>query len=353
MAKSTFSGVAIKGIAGAVPRDKVNNLHDHTFCTEEERKNIIALTGVREYRIAPADLCASDLCEAAAANLLEGLKVDAGSIDAVIFASMTPDYIIPSTACLLQDKLGCPVSTIAYDINMGCSAYVVGLYNACALLQGGNLQRVLLLTGDTQTKLCHRKDKNVVFLLADGGAATLLEKTDSEGDRITIEIETDGSGYDKLFIPAGGFRNPSNASTREVKEQADGGVRSQEHLYMDGMEIFKFSSSGVVKSIKSFLEQAHLSAEDFDYFIMHQANKFMTDKIARKLKFPKEKVPYSLQMYGNTGSASIPLTITHNYREMFPEGRHRCLLSGFGIGLSWGTVDVVLDNIFCPAVIEC
>ena len=136
MAKSTFSGVAIKGIAGAVPRDKVNNINDHTFCTEDERKNIIALTGVREYRIAPADLCASDLCEAAAANLLEGLKVDAGSIDAVIFASMTPDYIIPSTACLLQDKLGCPVSTIAYDINMGCSAYVVGLYNACALLQG-------------------------------------------------------------------------------------------------------------------------------------------------------------------------------------------------------------------------
>ncbi len=353
MARSTFNRVAIKGIVGAVPQDKVNNLIDQTFCPEDERKNIIALTGVHEYRKAPANLCASDLCAAAATNLLERLKIDTGSIDAVIFVSMTPDFVIPSTACVLQDRLGCSVSTIAYDINMGCSAYIVGLYNACALLEGGNLQQVLLLTGDTQTKLCHREDKNVVFLLADGGAATLLEKTDSDTDRITIELETDGSGYDKLFVPAGGFRTPSTASTREVKKQPNGGFRSEEHIYMDGMEIFKFSSSDVVKSTKSFMEHSHLSSENFDYFIMHQANKFMTDKIARKLKFPMEKIPYSLQVFGNTGSASIPLTIAYNYGEMIPEGRHRCLLSGFGVGLSWGTVDVVLDNIFCPQVIEC
>ena len=352
MARSTFTGVAIKGIAGAVPKDKVNNLTDHTFCPEEERKNIIALTGVHEYRRASPDICASDLCAAAASNLFKEMQIDPKSVDAVLFVSMTPDFVIPSTACLLQDKLGLPVSSIAYDINMGCSAYVVGLYNACALIQGGGLQRVLLLTGDTQTKLCHSEDKNVVFLLADGGAATLLEKTNSDGDTITIELETDGSGYDKLYVPAGGFRNPSTESTREVKNQTDGGIRSDEHIYMDGMEIFKFSSIVVVNSIKKFLDHDQLSAQDFDYLIMHQANKFMTDKIARKLKFPMEKVPYSLQVYGNTGSASIPLTVAHNYGEMIPAGQNRCLLSGFGVGLSWGTVDAVLDNIYCPPVTE-
>jgi len=351
MAISVFKDIEVKGIAASVPKKKIMNLVDHTFCSENERKKIVNLTGVSEYRKTSPEVCASDLCEKAARRLIDDLALDPMSIEAVVFATMTPDYRIPSTACVLQDKLRLSRSTVAYDINMGCSGYVVGLYNACSIIQGAGLKRVLLLAGDTQSKLSYEKDKNVVFLLGDAGTASLVEASRGSED-ITIEIETDGSRFDKLFVPAGGFRKPSTEQTREVREQPDGGFRSEEHMYMDGMEIFKFSSTDVVKSLSSFMENQGVTAEDVDFLVLHQANKFMNDKIGRKLKFPMEKLPYSIEKYGNTASASIPLTIVHSYGEVIPKGKIRCLLSGFGVGLSWGIVDINLEEIHCPPVIE-
>jgi 3-oxoacyl-[acyl-carrier-protein] synthase-3 len=163
---------------------------------------------------------------------------------------------------------------------------------------------------------------------------------------------TDGSRFKNLYVPAGGFRKPSTEFTRQIQEDSKGGKRAEDHLYMDGTEIFKFSATDVVKSIQNFMESENLSTEIVDYLILHQANKFMTDKVARKLKFSPEKVPYSLKTYGNTSSASIPLTIVHNYDKIKKKKRARCLLSGFGIGLSWGVADAVLDKIFCPEVIN-
>ncbi len=352
MAKSVFQGISIRGIAGAVPRGKVRNLVDHEFCPEAERGQIVGLTGVSEYRKASPEICTSDLCEAAARELMSTLEILPAEIDAVLFATMTPDFRVPSTSCILQSRLGCNVSTVTYDINMGCSGFIVGLYNACALIRGAGLQRVLLLAGDTQTKLCYERDKNVVFLLGDAGTATLVETCD-RGEDIRIELFTDGSRFDKLYVPAGGCRKPSSDLTRQIVQAPDGGVRSEDNLYMDGMEIFKFSSTEVVKSIKDFMDVEHLSVDDIDFLLLHQANKFMTDKIARKLKFPPEKVPYSLQVYGNTAAASIPLTIAHNFPSMSANARRRCLLSGFGVGLSWGTALVALGDLTCPPIVEC
>ena len=352
MAKSVFKGIEIKGVAGAVPKEKVDHLTDHQFIPPEDRKKIVALTGVSEYRKAGPELCASDLCRAAAESLLQGLQVDPRTIDALILSTMTPDYRVPSTACLLQERLKLPNTTVAFDINMGCSGFVVGLYNAAALIQGAGLKRVLLLAGDTQTKLCYERDKNVVFLLGDAGTATLLEASEGAED-IVIELMTDGGRFNNLFVPAGGFRRPSTEQTREVKEQPDGGLRSEEHLYMNGMEIFKFSSTDVVKSIAAFIEKEHLSVDRIDALFLHQANKFMNDKIAKKLQFPPEKVPYSIGIYGNTGSASIPLTLAHHYSKIPPVEKNRVLLSGFGVGLSWGVAFAELNRIYCPPVIEC
>ena len=351
MPKSIFKNVKIRAIAATVPKNRVRNLFDHEFSSEDDRKKIVALTGVTEYRKASPNICSSDLCSESAKAIFEGMKVDPKSIDGIVFATMTPDYRVPSTACILQDRLGCSTSVVAYDINMGCSGYIVGLYNACSLIQGAGLKRVLLLAGDTQTKLCHDKDKNVVFLLGDGGSATLLEAAE-EADDIKIELMTDGGRFKALYVPAGSFRNPSTEKTRHVTERPDGGLRSDENLYMDGMEIFKFSSTDVVKTIQAFMESGRLSAETVDYLVLHQANKFMNDKIARKLNFPPGKVPYSIQVYGNTGSASIPLTIVHNYNNMKGEGKIRCLISGFGVGLSWGCADLTLNHIYCPPIIE-
>lgn len=351
MALSVFKKVKIKGITAAVPRMRVNNLTDHLFCSPEDRQKIVDLTGVSEYRKAPQEICASDLCVTAARHLLDGLGQEGSSIEGIIFTTMTPDYRVPSTACVIQHNLKCPTSVVAYDINMGCSGYVVGLYNACALIHGAGLKRVLLLAGDTQTKLCHSQDKNVVFILGDGGTATLLE-SGAEDDQVTIELMTDGGRFKNLYVPAGGFRKPSDDETRQVRERPDGGVRADDNLYMNGMEIFKFSSTDVVKSLAAFMETAKLSPDGVDYLFLHQANKFMNDKIASKLKFAKEKVPYSIGNYGNTGSASIPLTVAHHFSQNNSEGRKRCLLCGFGVGLSWGMADVTLNDLYTLPVIE-
>ncbi len=351
MAKSVFSGIKIIGVAGAVPQAKINNLTDHTFCPEEDRKKIVELTKVREYRRAPVEMCTSDLCEAAAQALLSGLNRRPEEIDAIVFVTMTPDYRVPSTACLLQDRLKCRSTVVAYDINMGCSGFVVGLYNACALIQGAGLKRVLLLAGDTKTKLCYEEDKNVVFILGDGGTATLLE-AETGTDDIVIELLTDGSRFRNLYVPAGGFRRPSTEATRLVRQQPDGGMRSDDNIYMNGMEIFKFSSSDVVKTLAAFMEAQRLSADDVSFLFLHQANGFMNDKIAKKLKFPPEKVPYTIEFYGNTGSASIPLTMAHHFSRNGSTGSTRCLLSGFGVGLSWGVVTAALNGVYAPPVVE-
>ena len=185
MPKSTFRGVRISGVAGAVPAQAVDTFADHQFCPEEDRRKIIDLTKVKSYRRAPAHVCASDLCQAAAESLLSATGQSAEGIDAVLFVSMTPDFRVPSTACLLQDRLGCASSAVAYDVNMGCSGYIVGLYNACSLITGAGLRRVLLLCGDTQTKLCHPEDKNVVFILGDGSIVTAGHQIDFT-DRVEI-----------------------------------------------------------------------------------------------------------------------------------------------------------------------
>ena len=351
MAKATFKNGKIRGIAAAVPRGKVNVVADHVFCPEEDRKKISSLTGVAEYRRATNEVCTSDLCKEAAENLFKNLGISPDTVDAVVFSTMTPDYRVPSTACILQDRLGLPNSAVAYDINMGCSGYVVGLFNALSLINGAGLKRVLLLAGDTQTKLCYEKDKNVVFLLGDAGTATVID-ADVPSEASTIELLTDGSRFRSLYVPSGSFRNPSTEASREVRERPDGGLRADDHLYMDGMEIFKFSSTDVVKSIEAFMAAGGLTVDRIDYLVLHQANKFMNDKIARKLKFPPEKVPYSIPVFGNTGSASIPTTIVHNFPKMGGKDELRCVLSGFGVGLSWGVADVTLKNISCPPITE-
>jgi 3-oxoacyl-[acyl-carrier-protein] synthase III len=351
MSKSVFRGVRISGVAGAVPASKVDNLRDHDFVPEDDRRKIMDLTKVAGYRKAPAHVCASDLCQAAAETLLAGMGRGPADIDAIVFASMTPDYRVPSTACLLQDRLKCSSSVVAYDVNMGCSGFVVGLYNACALLTGAGLRRVLLLAGDTQTKLCHDEDKNVVFILGDGGTATLVE-SDPAADDVVIELLTDGSRFKNLYVPAGGFRQPSTDASREVRQQADGGMRSDDNLFMNGMEIFKFSVTDVVKTLSGFIEAQGLSADNVDSLFLHQANYFMNDKIAKKLKFASEKVPYTIPFYGNTGSASIPLTMAHHFSTNSSTGPHRSVMCGFGVGLSWGVATAMLDGLYAPNVVE-
>ena len=219
------------------------------------------------------------------------------------------------------------------------------------LSEGCGLQRVLLLCGDTQTKVAAAEDRSVCLLLADAGTATLIESHPGAPD-IVIALMTDGSRYDKIIVPAGGFRNPSTAATRKFVTQPDGSTRSLDNVHMQGMEVFNFSVTDVVLTIRNFMDAEHISVDQVDYLVLHQANKFMTDRIARKMKFPPEKVLYSLEVYGNTSSASIPLTIAHHFPQGSFSGRRRCILSGFGNGLSWGVAQIVFDDLLCTPISE-
>ncbi|MDC1122022.1 ketoacyl-ACP synthase III [Nitrospinaceae bacterium] len=346
-----FNNIRIAGISAAVPKTVVNNFKDHDFVSIKKRADIVKLTGVEEYRKAADGQTTADLCQVATENLFKELDVDPLSIDGVIFITMTPDYVAPSTACVLQDKLGLSTATVAFDVNLGCSGYVYGLYIACSLIQGGGLKKVLLLAGDTQTKLCHREDQNVVFLLGDAGTATIVE-TCVDAPEIKMRLNTDGSRKDSLIIPAGGFRLPSDSGTKKIREQVDSGIRSAEHLYLDGIGVFNFSITDVAETINDFMEEENLDANNINYFVLHQANKFMIDRIAKKSSFPPEKVLYSLLKYGNTSSASIPLTLLCNSLKMEGKRSQNCLLSGFGIGLSWGVIHISLENVCFPKLSE-
>lgn len=350
MTYSVFKNIKIKGIAGVVPRHKIDNLIAHIDVDQDKKEKIIKLTGVNGYRKTSKDICSSDLCQKAAENLLIGLNIDSGQIDAIIFVTQSPDYRTPATSCILQNKLHCSISTLSIDINSGCAGFIQGLYTACAFINGGGVNRVLLLCGDTQTKLINEADNNVNFILGDGGTATLLEAAPQASD-ICISLYTDGSRYDKLIIPAGGCRIPSSTDTRKIETQPDGEQRSQEHLFMDGMAVFNFSATDVVQSIIDFMEKRKLIVTDIDYLFLHQANKFLTDKIAKKLGFPPNKVPYSLGKFGNTSCASIPLTIVDHFQNNNNKNK-RCLLVGFGVGLSWGVVDIFFDEIYAPPIGE-
>jgi 3-oxoacyl-[acyl-carrier-protein] synthase III len=200
------------------------------------------------------------------------------------------------------------------------------------------------LAGDTQTKLCHGEDQNVVFLLGDAGTASIVEASPGSPE-IKMDFKTDGSRKDSLIIPAGGFRTPSTYETREIRKQEDSGIRSEEHVYLDGIGVFNFSITDVVKTIKKFMDNEKLDEASIDFLVLHQANKFMIDRIAKKLSFPREKVLYSIMKYGNTSSASIPLTMLHNFLKFKSGNSQNCILSGFGIGLSWGVIYISLKNV--------
>lgn len=351
MAKTVFNNIKIRGISGVVPKNIINNLTAHAELPDAEKKKTIKLTGISSYRKAGSDVCASDLCQKAAEMLFDNLNISPETVDAILFVTQTPDYRLPSTGCVLQDRLCCSTDTLSFDINLGCSGYIYGLYTACAMIQGGGMKRVLLLCGDTQTKLYYDKDKNVSFILGDAGTATIIDSEKNDND-IKMTLKTDGSRFDKLIVPAGAFRIPSNENTKKLVKHSDGGFRSQENILMNGMEIFNFSVTDVVKTILDFMAEEDVQVDDTDYLFLHQANKFMTDKIAKKLGFPKGKVPYSLGEFGNTSSASIPLTIAQHFSGIQHPGKAHCLLSGFGVGLSWGVVDIILKDVCCPTIGE-
>jgi 3-oxoacyl-[acyl-carrier-protein] synthase-3 len=340
MAELFWENIEIAGIAGAVPESVIDNLNYSDFFTEKEAKAVIKLTGIPQRRQADEGTCASDFCYAAGERLIKTMKIDRSEIDALIFTTQAPDYRMPATGVILQHRLGLPKTTLSFDLPLGCSGFVYGLSVAFNLCQQPHINQLLLLDGESKKRL--KTDKAGSLLFGDGGTATLIRKTDRRNPTY-LSLLSDGSRWQALHTPAGGYRNPTSLETLKMKKREDGSIKSDEHGTMDGAAVFEFTITDVPRDIKNTVKLAQTTFDDIDYFVFHQANKFMTDHFCKKLKIPLDRVPYSLHKFGNTASFSIPLTIVSELKHQL-NGTKKLLMSGFGIGLSWGTVVTEVDN---------
>lgn len=351
MAYLKIDNVAIKGLSACVPERVVRNI-DYPYLSEEEINKYISTIGVEERHCAIPDgsICTSDLCYASAKQLIDELKWNPEEIQLLVFVSHTADYKLPSTACILQDRLGLSTATMAFDSPLGCSGFVYGLAMAASIMQSGCIKKGLLLVGNTQSFYAAPKDQGTALLFADAGTAIALE-FNPEAPSMEFDLYTNGAGKDALIIPDGGCRNPFNAQSLEEYTDEAGVVRTPLYEKMDGLEVFQFASKNVPKSINGLMEQFSISQEDIDYLLLHQANKFLCEKIRKRLKFPEDKTPYNIDRFGNTSGATIPLLMVTELNQRLKSERLSFIASGFGVGLSLGSVRFTTDSIICPPLL--
>lgn len=333
MATITYKKVGIRAISACVPSHRVYNKDLVSIMSQEEVDKVVNSVGIWERRICDTNVFASDLCYKAAKKLMEDNSIDPTSIDMILFMSQGSDYRIPATSCILQHRLGLSQNCAAMDLSLGCSGYVYGLSAAMAYASLEGINRVLLLDGEAFSKIVNPRDKVNVPLYGDAGTASLVEKGDF--DNSIFILHSDGSGEDAVKIPAG-MRHSITVDTTIETERENGNFRNDLEIYMDGMEVFNFAVRVVSKGVKDILKHAGMSIHDVDYIIFHQSNRMMTDFFVKLLKANPEKVPYCIDRFGNTSSASIPLTIVSELKDKLTDPR-KVVLSGFGAGLSWAT----------------
>lgn len=325
------------GVRGYLPEGIVTNEDLVRSNPGWDAEKIFAKTGIRARHIAGDHETSSDLGFHAADELLRELSFDRSQIDALLFCTQTPDYLLPPSACLLQTRLGLPTSCAAFDFNLGCSGFVYGLWLARSLVESNAARNVLIVVGETYSKLCNPHDMVTVTLFGDGGGAALVSSS-SEGAVASLGptiLGTDGRGADHLIVRAGAARHPHNDTTAVAQADDKGNLRSAEQLFMNGPEVFNFTLLRVSSGIQELLDRAHLSWADVDLFLFHQANAFMLEQLRKKMEIPKEKMPVCVEKTGNTVSATIPLLLQHCEQAGIVRPGFRCVLAGFGVGYSW------------------
>lgn len=306
-------------------------------------EKILEKTGIEQRHIAARDETAADLGFLAAEILFESNNIDRSTIDFLIFCTQTPDYILPTSACALQDRLRLPTSCGALDINLGCSGFVYGLSLAKGLIESGIRKNILLLTGDTYSKLINAQDRSVRTLFGDGAAATLVSSESNAKTKIgPFLLGTDGSGANNLIVHAGGSREPNTTETATEYVDSSGNRRSRSNLFMDGPEIMRFTLSSVPKAMQQLLDLAGKTIDDIDHVIFHQANGFILEALRKKTKVPEVKFIVEMDTVGNTVSSTIPIAIARAKKSGKIKSGDTALLLGFGVGYSWGGVIVEL-----------
>jgi 3-oxoacyl-[acyl-carrier-protein] synthase-3 len=350
VATFSISNISIKGLACCVPKNIEKN-EDISIMSGEEIEKFKYATGISERRVVDADTCTSDLCYNAAEKLIADLCWDKNDIEILVFVSQSADYILPVSATILQNRLGLSSNCIAFDVPLGCSGYVYGMSIVSSMMNSCNLKKGILLVGDTSTKLISKLDKSTLPLFGDAASATAFIY-DANADDILFDLGSDGSGAEAIIIKDGGARNRINNASLEYQCFDSGIERNNCHLVLEGMDVFSFGISQAPKTVNSLITKFEIDINSIDYFVFHQANLMMNNMIVKKLKIPTEKVPYSLFNFGNTSSATIPLTIVTNLANILKSEKKQLLFCGFGVGLSWGTVKVTFDKVFISNIIE-
>lgn len=348
---SIFSipNIKLSGLSACVPKRTEDN-KNFSLISEEDRETFINTVGIRYRRIVVDGVTASDLCFTAAEKLLNDLNWKREEIKVLVFITQTPDYLIPNTSSLLQERLKLSKNCLAFDVNLGCSGYVYGLSIVSSLLQNMPGGKALLLVGDISTRTISMKDKSTAPLFSDAGTATALEFSDNH--QIHFNLQTDGKEFDDIIISDGGYRNPVSENSFIETEYEKGIVRNNLQMKLDGAKIFNFALREIAPNINTLLTDKQIEKSTIDYFVFHQANKLMIESVRKKLKVAPEKVPYSLYDFGNTSSASVPLTMLVKLREQLVSQKLNLLLSGFGVGLSWGSCYLETGKIICSELIE-
>ena len=344
MGLSTLRHVRFAGMSSCVPKRVLSNIDDCPPSLQSERARLIRNIGIETRRICPEWQYFSDLAFNAAERLLADLKWERNEVDALIVITQSPDYLIPSTAIILQDRLGLSNATIAYDVNLGCSAYPFGLHLLGNMISAGSIKKALLLVGD---KCATVRDP----LFSDAGTATALEYS-ANAPPMYFDLNSDGAGYKAIMLPVGGHREPYAYYHGIPSRDEHGQMHWPNDLILDGPAVLSFSTQKVPPAVESSVAYAGLKLDDVDYFVFHQANRMINETIRKKLRLTEDRVPSTLKEFGNTSGASIPVTMTTRLRDAMEAEKKKLLLCGFGIGLSWGTCILDIEGAVFPEMLE-
>ena len=350
MAFWNIQNVALRGVTGTVPNNPVSTF-DFPFFTHEDAEVFNNTVGIRNRYVAADDVCASDLCYDAAERLIAALGWEKDSIDVLIFASITQDYKTPPTSGILQHRLGLATSAFVLDVPMGCCGCMYSIVLAGNLLSAGTAKRALLLVGDTAARMGSPRDRSRKPLFGDSGTVLALEY-DPTAEDIKIEFNTLGSGYEALMTPHGGCRHPIDPVTSFIEEDFGNGIiRAPKDALINGMDVFSFAITRPPLAVKKMLDSNNLDKDnDIDFYLIHQANQMIVDRVVKKLKLNPDKVPYNLQEFGNLGGASIPMLMTTELSEQLRNRSLSLICSSFGLGLTWATMWLRTRPMVVPTV---
>lgn len=336
MTPSARRQAALRAVTYYLPEIPLTNDQLAAEFTDWTAQAIHEKTGISCRRVAAPDECSSDLGTAAAEALFESRLCRREDIDFLLFCTQSPDHFLPTTACLVQQRLRLRTDCGAIDFNQGCSGFVYGLALAKGLIESIGLSNVLLITAETYSKFIHPRDRSVRAIFGDGAAATLVSAVESDEPLLgPFVFGTDGRGAQNLIVPAGGMRQPMSAETSTVTVDRSGNERSLNNLFMNGPEIFNFTLKTVPAAVNALLARAQMMQTEVDYYILHQANRFMLDRLRDKMKIEPRRFCLEMEDCGNTVSSTIPIALARAQSDgrVHPGARVMCV--GFGVGYSW------------------